>query len=145
MAKHYFKNNPNRQVFYDSESGLHIVGATPVVFESYKPGIHKKIDEAVREGGIISLTKAEYEANLKSTEDEEVDVKEKGEPVDDDDDDDDNVIPNPLEGKTKEEMLTWAEEQTYVSEDQLNEAKKIKKKDELFDFLTEIWLEAPED
>lgn len=130
MPKQSFKLPEHSTGFYDMESGLKIVGQQVVTMEDYFPGKYKKIDEFVKEGGLIKVTPEELEGRKSSKKDSEKEPsssKSVEGPV------------NPLIGKSKEEMLTWAEGSTFVDEEELEKALSFKKKEDLFSYLTTIW------
>jgi hypothetical protein len=150
MAKKYFKNNPSATVYYEPISGLYLVNEIPAVLD-YDPQRHRDIAAAIKSGRIIEVSEAEFEAitgeiveakpskKAKAKEEPIVDETPAGEDEgEDDEDSDDEETQSPLEGLTKEGMMAWAEEQTFVSEADLNEAKKIKSKEKLQKYLQEL-------
>lgn len=140
MAKLYFKNNPQSTIFYDTESGLHLVNSIPGEVD-YKPGIHSKITEAKQTGRIIEITEKEYKALLSEAEPE---VEETTEEVEDEETTGDEELGEPslkdqVEAlSSKEDLIVWAEEQSFISEADLLSAKGIKKLKELKAFLLEL-------
>jgi hypothetical protein len=145
--KKYFKNNPAATVFYDTETGLYLVNEKPSLLEDYHPGKHKTIAEAVRVGRIVEVTEKEYLESLELSEvpknkkkakivevEGETEGTDMGEPTEEE------TETSPLDALTsKEALITWAEEQPFITEDELNEAKKLKKAKEVRAYLQELW------
>lgn len=130
MPKQSFKLPEGSSVFYDMESGLKVVGQQVVTMENYIPGKYKKIDEFLKEGGLIKVTEEELEGRKSKKKASEAEAKTfaPAEPA-----------KNPLLGKSKEEMIIWAESSSFVDEEELEKALSFKKKEDLFDYLTKIW------
>jgi hypothetical protein len=148
MAKlnHYFTLNSDKkdlQVFYDAQTGLHLLTGKPGGLLNYNPALHKKVAEALQFGTIVTITKAQYEAML---EGEALEAPNEGADSDLDEETEDaedltvkEAYEKFLEGKpTKEDLLVWAENQNFIEEDELEHLKGLTKKAAIQEYLTEL-------
>lgn len=135
MAKKYFKNNPAATSFYDVPSELYLVNDQIGVLENFNPVKHKEVAQALRDGRIFEVSEKDYIAQQEGLELVE---EEQAPEVDEFTVDEEETEVLPLEGKNKEELMAWAEEQTFITEEELNEAKKLKKAKELRAYLQDL-------
>lgn len=123
----YFKNNEHSSIFFDGETQLHIVGKQPSFLKFYNPGLHKKVAEGLRHGAIIEIVKDEYDSLISGKPLLPVAEAEVAEAEVAEAETQPSTWPSMDEFVTKEELITWVESQTWLTEDQLNEVYKIKK------------------
>ena len=145
----YFKLGRNATVFSDETGGISVRNKIPLRLETFNISSFPDTAEALKGGHIIEIKKREYEAlieelglseeettKLKTLVDdikeEELDLEEEDLTPDDLDEDVD------LTKLTKEGLITWIEDHSFSTEEDVVNASKARTKEEVFNIANKI-------